>query len=287
MRPIRLAFSPDSDDMFMFWPLLSGKVDVGGLTFEAQRADTDALNQRAGAGDLDVVAVSIARWPAISPDYMLLPHGMSVGRSYGPVVVVDAKATPRELSALRGARIAVPGLSTTAYLTLRLLLPEFEAVVVPITPYRRTFDALRRGEVDAAVLIHEGRLTYANEGFERVCDLGEAWAATTNGLPLPLGGNAIRRALGAELVARVSAACRASIRWALEHREDALGALLAAENRADVRLDRAMLDRYLTMYANADTLDAPADVRRAVAELYARAFRAGLLATEPRVEFAP
>jgi 1,4-dihydroxy-6-naphthoate synthase len=287
MRTIRLAFSPDSDDMFMFWPLLTGKVDAGALAFEAERADTDALNQRAAAGDLDVVAVSIARWPAISRDYLLLPHGMSVGRGYGPVLVVNAHAATRELSALRGARVAVPGLSTTAYLTLRLLLPDFEPVVVPITPYRRTFEALRSGEVAAALLIHEGRLTYQSEGFVSVCDLGQAWAATTHGLPLPLGGNAIRRGLGADLVAQVSAACRASIRWALEHREETLSALLAAEQRGDLKLDRKMLDRYLTMYANADTLDAPADVRRAVAELYGRAFRAGLLTTEPLIEFAP
>ena len=212
---------------------------------------------------------------------------MSVGRGYGPVLVVGAQAAARELSALRGARIAVPGLSTTAYLTLRLLLPEFEPVVVPITPYRRTFDALRSGEVDAALLIHEGRLTYPSEGFESVCDLGQAWEAITNGLPLPLGGNAIRRALGADLVAQVSGACRASIRWALEHREETVSALLAAEHRGDLALDRGMLDRYLTMYANSDTLDAPADVRQAVAELYARAFRAGLFPTAPRIEFAP
>jgi 1,4-dihydroxy-6-naphthoate synthase len=287
MQPIRLAFSPDSDDIFMFWPLLSGKVDGRGLTFEAERADTDVLNQRAGAGTLDVVAVSIARWPSVAREYLLLPHGMSVGRGYGPVLVVNASGGPRELSSLRGSRIAVPGLSTTACLTLRLLLPEFEAVVVPITPYQRTFDVLRAGEVDAAVLIHEGRLTYGSEGFACVCDLGEAWAAATNGLPLPLGGNAVRRALGADLVARVSAACRESIRWALEHRDETMQALLADERRAGVALDRPTLDRYLAMYANSDTLDAPADVRRAVAELYSRAFRAGLFATEPRVEFAP
>ncbi len=284
MRPIRLAFSPDSDDLFMFWPLLAGKVDSGGLAFVAERADTEALNVRAAACDLDVVAVSIARWPSIAKDYLLLPHGMSVGRGYGPALVAN---TARELSSLRGARIAVPGLRTTAYFTLRLLLPEFEAVVVPITPYRRTFEALRSGEVDAALLIHEGRLTYASEGFERVCDLGEAWAAVTQGLPLPLGGNAIRRGLGAELVARVSASCRASIRWALEHRDETMRALLDGESRADLALDRSMLDRYLTMYANGDTLDAPDDVRRAIGEFYARAHRAGLLADETRAEFAP
>jgi 1,4-dihydroxy-6-naphthoate synthase len=284
MRPIRIAFSPDSDDIFMFWPLLSGRIDTAGLRFEAERADTEALNARAAAGDLDVVAVSIARWPSIAHDYLLLPHGMSVGRGYGPVVVADRG---RDLASLAGARIAVPGLRTTACLTLRLLLSRFDAVVVPIAPYALTFEALRRREVEAALLIHEGRLTYAREGFELVCDVGEAWEELTGGLPLPLGGNAIRRGLGDELVGRVSALCRDSIRWALEHRDETMQALLEIESRDGLALDRATLDRYLTMYANADTLDAPEDVRRAIDELYARAYRAGLLASEARAEFAP
>jgi 1,4-dihydroxy-6-naphthoate synthase len=227
--------------------------------------------------------VSIARWPSIAEDYLLLPHGMSIGRGYGPVVVAER---PRELASLAGARVGVPGLRTTATMVLRLLLPEFEAVVVPISPYARAFEALRAREVDAALLIHEGRLTYEREGLARVCDLGEAWAAATGGLPLPLGGNAIRRGLGPELVARVSRLCRASIAWALEHRDETMRALLARETRADVGLDRTMLDRYLAMYANADTFDAPDDVRRAIDVLYARAHAAGLLDRAVRAEFA-
>jgi 1,4-dihydroxy-6-naphthoate synthase len=284
MRPIRLAFSPDSDDIFMFWPLLAGKIDAQGLTFAAERADTQALNHRAAACDLDIVAVSIARWPSIARDYLLLPSGMSVGRGYGPVLVAEIA---RDLASLHGARIAVPGLSTTAYLTLKLLLPSFEAVVVPITPYAATFDAVRAHQVDAALVIHEGRLTYEREGFARVCDLGEAWAGATGGLPLPLGGNAIRRGLGADLVAKISGLCRASIAWALEHRDETMRALLEQEGRTEVGLDRAMLDRYLAMYANADTLEAPPDVRRAVDALYTRAFAAGLLEHPTRAEFAP
>ena len=141
MTRIRLAFSPDSDDNFMFFALLEGKIELDGLRFEAERADTETLNARAAAGELDVVAVSIARWPSIARDYLLLPHGMSVGRSYGPVVVAER---PRQLASLEGARIGVPGLRTTAYLVLRLLLPRFEPVVVPISPYSRAFDAARR-----------------------------------------------------------------------------------------------------------------------------------------------
>src|SRR5580704_7016969 len=206
-RAIRLAFSPDSDDIFMFLALLEAKIDLDGLEFLTERADTEALNARAGGGELDVVAVSIARWPSISRDYLLLPHGMSVGRGYGPVVVAPRA---RDLASLEGARIGVPGLRTTAYLVLRLLLPRFEPVVVPISPYSRAFDAVRAGEVDAVLLIHEGRLTYEREGFACVCDVGAAWSQATGGLPLPLGGNAIRRGLGAQLVAQVSRLCHAS-----------------------------------------------------------------------------
>ena len=280
---IRLAFSPDSDDIFMFWALLAGKIDCEGLVFEAERADTETLNARAAAGELDVVAVSIARYPAIARDYLLLRHGMSVGRGYGPVVVARQ---PRDLASLAGARIGVPGLRTTAYMVLRLLLPHFEPVVVPISPYARAFEAVRSGEVDAVTLIHEGRLTYEREGVARVCDVGAAWAATTGGLPLPLGGNAIRRGLGPELVAKVSRLCRSSIAWALDHRDEAMEALLGRESRSDVGLDRALLDRYLAMYANADTLSPPEDVPRAIGALYARAHAAGLLAEVPPVEMA-
>src|SRR5882672_6452432 len=283
MTTVRLAFSPDSDDIFMFWPLLAGKVDAEGVAFEAERADTEALNARAAAAEIDVVAVSVARWPAIAKDYLLLPHGMSVGRGYGPVVVAESG---RELGSLEGARIAVPGLRTTAYVVRRLLLPRFDAVVVPISPYARVFEAVRSGEVDAALLIHEGRLTYEREGMSRVCDLGEAWAAATGGLPLPLGANAIRRGLGAELVTKVSRVCRTSIAWALAHREETMRVLLERESRTDLALDRETLDRYLAMYANADTLDAPDDVRRAIDEMYARAHAAGLIDARVHAEFA-
>ena len=284
MSTIRLAFSPDSDDIFMFWALLNGKIDPEGITFSHERADTETLNERAARGDVDVIAVSMARYAGIADDYLLLPHGASVGRNYGPVVVATAA---RSLASLEGARIGVPGLRTTAYLTLRLLLPRFDAIVLPISPYARVFEALRTREVDAALLIHEGRLTYEREGFARVADIGEGWSALTGGLPLPLGGNAIRRALGPELVAKVSRLCKSSIAWALAHRDEVIDALLAVESRGDVGLDRAMLDRYLAMYANEDTLDLPADGRRAVSELFTRARAAGLIDRDVRVEWAP
>jgi 1,4-dihydroxy-6-naphthoate synthase len=285
--PIRLAFSPDSDDIFMFWALLHPeltKLETEGLSFTAERADTETLNKASEGTGPGVIAVSIAQYARIGKSHLLLPHGMSVGRNYGPVVV---SLDPLGRGALTGKRIGVPGLRTTAYLVLRLLVPDFEPVVVPIAPYARAFEELRAKRVDAALLIHEGRLFYEREGTSKVVDLGEGWAELTGGLPLPLGGNAIRRDLGDELVARVSRVCRASIRWALEHSDEVANALLAAETRADVGLDRASLDRYLEMYANLDTLDAPADVRRAITELFARGRAAGLLPDDARADFAP
>lgn len=285
--PIRLAFSPDSDDIFMFWALLNGKVDPEGLSFTSERADTETLNRMAERPETgaDVSAVSIAHFARVAKDYLLLPHGMSVGRGYGPVVVSLESGV--KLEDLKGKRIGVPGLRTTAYLVTRLLLPDFEPVVVPIAPYAKVFEVLRAREIDAALLIHEGRLFYEREGTHKVVDIGEEWARVTGGLPLPLGGNAIRRALGEEVVARVSRVCRASIRWAAEHADEVTRALLAAETRDDVGLDRASLDKYLDMYANADTLDAPDDVRRAIDELFKRGRAAGLLPSDARAEFAP
>lgn len=283
---IRLAFSPDSDDIFMFWALLHGRVDTRGLSFVAERADTETLNARADAGDVDVLAVSIARYASIADRYQLLPHGASVGRGYGPVVVAPA---PRSLESLEGKRIGIPGHRTTAALVLRILMGArpYEPVVLPISPYARTFEALRAGEVEAALLIHEGRLTYEREGFARVVDLGEAWAAATGGLPLPLGGNVIRRGLGQERIALVSQLCRESIAWALAHKDEVSRALLAQESRDDVGLDAALLDRYLTMYANEDTREMKPDVVRACEELFRRGAALGALPANVPVDLAP
>jgi 1,4-dihydroxy-6-naphthoate synthase len=284
VQTIKLAFSPDSDDLFMFWPLLARKIAHPKYDFEHHRADTESLNREAANGRLDVVAVSIARYPALASQYLLLPHGGSVGRGYGPAVVAPAVRT---LESLRGKRIAIPGFGTTAYLVTRLLLSEFEPVVVPIQPYARVFETLRRGEVDAALLIHEGRLTFEREGFAMVADIGERWAALTGGLPLPLGGNVIRRALGSTVIAEISNLLRESVRWALEHRAMLLDELAAAEQREDVGLTRGLLDRYLAMYANTDTLGYPEDAQRAVEELLRRGAAAGLLPPDARVEWSP
>ncbi len=281
--PIRIAFSPDSDDLFMFWALLRGKIDTEGLSFTAERQDTESLNERVARGDVDVCAVSIARSAAIADDWLLLPHGMSVGRGYGPVVVA---ATPCALSELEGRSVGTPGLRTTAHLILSLVAPKFVPVVLPIAPFSLAFDAVRSGAVAAATLIHEGRLTYAEEGLTLVADLGVEWARLTGGLPLPLGGNVIAKRLGSERIAQVSRLCRASIAWALDNRDEVMRGL-AEEDGRGLALNQELVDTYLALYANTDTHEAPADVREAVRELFRRGHEAGLTPRPVDVAYAP
>ncbi len=290
MQTLRLAFSPDADDWFMFQPLIAGKVPTEGLSFVHESVETEALNACTEASDApDVCAVSIAHVPTIADRFLLLPHGGSVGRGYGPIVVAQS---PLGLADLAGRRVAVPGLRTTAHLVLSLLLERVGAaayvpVVVPITPYARVFEALRAGEVDAALLIHEGRLSWADDpSLHAVVEIGEAWTAWT-GLPLPLGGNVIRRALGPSVIQAVSNACRASIEWSLAHRDEMIDGILASGVREDAAgLSRARLDRYLGMYANADSAGYDAETRTAIDVLFGKARAAGLAPPHP-VEWAP
>jgi 1,4-dihydroxy-6-naphthoate synthase len=283
MSDISLAYSVDADDAFMFHAVQVGAVDTDGLRFSHRRADTAALNRLALERAADVVAVSAGVYPAIAADYQILPHGASIGRGYGPVVVA-----PRPLSAaqLNGLRIGIPGVTTTAWLVLRLIAPGAVGVEIPIAPFNRIFEALAGGEVDAALLIHEGRLLYPARGLHLVTDLGVHWLEKT-GLPLPLGVNVIRRGLGAPLVAQVSGVLRASIAWALAHREEMI-ALISAEDRGDKALsDKALIDHYLNLYANNDTAAIADDARRAVDVLFAEARAAGLLATSAPIDWAP
>jgi 1,4-dihydroxy-6-naphthoate synthase len=283
-HPIRLAYSPDSDDAFMFWAIARGLIDLDGFRFEHTRADTEALNRGAEADvPPDVSAVSIHQYAYLADRYLLLPHGGSVGAGYGPVLV---SGRTMDLQALAGRKIGVPGLRTTAYLVLKLLLPEFEPVIVPVAPFDRAFAALRRGEVEAVLLIHEGRLLYEREGLQCVLELGQAWQSST-GMPLPLGGNVIARSLGPERIARVSAVLRESIRYALAHRETVLDDLLSSERRPGVPRSRELFDRYLSMYANQDTLDYGEAGRRAIVELMHRGHAAGVIPHHVAVEFAP
>ena len=284
LRTIRIAYSPDADDAFMFWAIAEGRIDTHGIRFERERADTEALNRAAESTRApDVSAVSIHQYAYLSERYLLLPHGGSVGVGYGPVVVATRALSVSELT---GLRIGVPGMRTSAYLVLRLLVPEFTPVIVPVAPFSRAFEALRSGEVDATLLIHEGRLLYEREGFARVLELGEAWQELTS-LPLPLGGNVISRALGPELIAEVSALLRESIRYALTHRDEALSALLSAETRPGVPRERSLFDRYLAMYANRDTLDYGEVGRRAIQDMLDRGHVAGLIPHRTLAEFAP
>jgi 1,4-dihydroxy-6-naphthoate synthase len=272
VRTVTVACSPDADDLFMMRALLDGLIDTGPYRFEVTTSPTDALNRLAdGASGPDVLALSIAHYPRVADRYRLLPHGGSLGEGYGPVLVA-----PRELplEALAGRRIAVPGLTTTACTVLRMMLPDFEPTVVPISPYERIFDALREGGVDAGLIIHEGRLTYEREGFVALADLGVWWAGETGGLPLPLGGNALSRSIPDEDAAPISALLRASIRHGLDHLDDAVAWLLARGGPLDTP---ALVRTYLSMYANDRTLDYGPEGRAGVAALLARASAAGLL----------
>ena len=280
---ISLAYSVDADDAFMFHALASGTIDARGLTFSHRRGDTAWLNGLAQAGGADVVAISAGAYPAVADKYLLLPHGASVGRGFGPVVVAKR---PLSLADLAGRRVAIPGLSTTAFLVLRLMQPEVVPVVVPIAPFSRVFEALDRGEVDAALLIHEGRLLFDRRGCVAVAELGEWWLAET-GLPLPLGVNVIRRGLGEQTVAVVSDVLRSAIAYALDHRDDVIR-VIAGEKRGEAALsESALLDRYLGMYANDDTRTMAPDVRQAIEVLFGRAAAAGLLPAGGFVTWAP
>ncbi len=212
---ITVAHSPDSDDAFMFFGLASGAVDTGGIVVDQVLADIETLNRAAFEGKYEVTAVSFHAYAHLVDKYALLPHGASMGDRYGPIVV----APDSGVSEVKGKRIAIPGTLTTAYLTLRLYEPAFEYVVVPFDQIQR---AVLDGQADAGLLIHEGQLTYQDEGLRKVVDLGEWWAQKTGGLPLPLGGNIIRRDLGPSMIARVSRLLHDSIAYALAHRPEAV-----------------------------------------------------------------
>jgi 1,4-dihydroxy-6-naphthoate synthase len=281
-QSISLAYSVDADDAFMFHALRNGRIDTEGLTFTHRRDHTAALNGLAEEGGADVVAVSLGAYPALARAYQLLSHGASVGRGFGPVVVARRPMTPAELA---GARVGIPGRSTTAWLVLRLIQPAAEGVEIPIFPFARIFEALEAGEVDAALLIHEGRLLYRERGLHKVVDLGEWWQAEA-GLPLPLGVNVVRRALGPATVSRVSRVLRASIAWALANRDEII-ATLAREDRGEKALSApALIDHYLNLYANDDTAAIADDARRAVDVIFARARAAGLVAGDVAADWS-
>ena len=279
---ITVAHSPDSDDAFMFYALAQGRVDTEGLAFVHELSDIESLNRRAMAGELAVTAVSFHAYAHLADRYLLLPHGASFGDGYGPVVVaredVAREGVSRETIASGRVPVASPGPWTTAALALQLWAPG--AAARPM-PFDRIQDAVRNGEADAGLLIHEGQLTFAEEGLREVVDLGRWWKQET-GLPLPLGSNVVRRDLGPELISRISRALSRSIEYGLAHREAALDHAM----RYARGLDRAKADQFVGMYVNSWTQGYGEEGRRAVQLLLDRGHAAGLL-PRVRAEYAP
>jgi 1,4-dihydroxy-6-naphthoate synthase len=272
---ITVAHSPDSDDAFMFFGLASGNVDTGGLAIDQVLADIETLNRAAFEGRYEVTAVSFHAYAHLVDKYALLPHGASMGDRYGPIVVAREGGP----AGVKGSRIAIPGTLTTAYLALRLYEPSFDYVVVPFDRIQQT---VAEGGADGGLLIHEGQLTYAEDGLRKIVDLGEWWAEKTGGLPLPLGGNIIRRDLGPEMIARVSKMLHESIAYALAHRPEAVEYALQFGRG----LDRARTDTFVGMYVNELTLSYGERGRQGVERLMAEAFERGLIPHRVPVEFA-
>jgi 1,4-dihydroxy-6-naphthoate synthase len=273
---ITVAHSPDSDDAFMFFGLASGNVDTGGIEVDQVLSDIETLNRAAFDGRYEVTAVSFHAYAHLVDKYALLPHGASMGDKYGPIAVATQKS---QTTGVKGCRIAIPGTLTTAYLALQIYEPDFDHVVVPFDEIQQ---AVLDGKADAGLLIHEGQLTYQDEGLRKIVDLGEWWAERTGGLPLPLGGNIIRRDLGVETIARVSKMLHDSIAYALSHRAEAVEYALQFGRG----LDRAKTDRFVGMYVNDLTLAYGDRGRLGLERLMTDAFERGLIPHRVPVEFA-
>jgi 1,4-dihydroxy-6-naphthoate synthase len=271
---IRIAHSPDSDDAFMFYGLASGKVPSDGFDLEHVLSDIETLNHAAFDGTYEITAVSFHAYAHLTDRYILLPHGASMGDRYGPIVVSKTPA-----ASLKGVTVAVPGTLTTAFLALQLFDPTVKYVVMP---FDRIQEAVHAGEVRAGLLIHEGQLTWADEGLKKIVDLGEWWAGRTKGLPLPLGGNVIRRDLGPQTISTLSGMLHDSIAYALDHRDEAVDYAMQFGRG----LDKARTDRFVGMYVNNLTLDYGDRGRQAVRRLLSDAEAAGLLPEPVQVEFA-
>ena len=272
---ITVAHSPDSDDAFMFYGLASGAVDTGGIEVDQVLSDIETLNRAAFEGKYEVTAVSFHAFAHLLDKYALLPHGASMGDNYGPIVVAK-DAGVREV---KGRTIAIPGALTTAYLALQLYEKDFQPVVVP---FDQIEEFVADGKADAGLLIHEGQLTYAQNGLRKIVDLGEWWAEKTGGLPLPLGGNIIRRDLGPEMIRKVSKLLHDSIAYALSHRTDAV----EYAQQFGRGLDKERTDTFVGMYVNDLTLGYGERGRKAVERLMTEAFENGIIPRRVPVEFA-
>lgn len=274
VRTISVAHSPDSDDAFMFYGLATNKLDTGNLKFEHTLKDIQSLNEDAKNGVYDVTAISFHAYSYVSDKYALLPHGASIGDKYGPIVV---SREPRSAEDIGKMKIAVPGELTSAFLALRLYNQDFEYVVVP---FDEIIDEVKKGRVDAGLLIHEGQLFYKQIGLDKVLDLGEWWFERT-GLPLPMGGNAIKRELGEDLMREVSKYLKQSIEFSLNNREDALA--YAMQFARDMSPELA--DRFVAMWVNNLTLDYGERGREGVKRLLQEGYEKGIIKNKVEVEF--
>ncbi len=273
-KTITLAHSPDSDDAFMFYGLATNKLDTGNLHFQHLLKDIQTLNEEAMVGTYDVTAISFHAYAYIADKYALLPHGASIGDNYGPILVSREPHKPEDISKLK---IAVPGKLTSAFLALRIFNSDFEYTVVP---FDKIIDTVKEGSADAGLLIHEGQLFYESMGLHKMLDLGEWWHERHD-LPLPMGGNAIRRDLGPALIKEVSELLRKSISYSLSNREDALQyALQFARD-----MDPELADRFVAMWVNELTLDYTERGREAVRRLLEEGFEKGIIPNKVAVDF--
>jgi 1,4-dihydroxy-6-naphthoate synthase len=274
-RLITVGHSPDPDDAFMFYALAHDKLATGDLHFRHELQDIETLNRRAQRAELEVTAISIHAYAHLLDKYALLPSGCSMGDRYGPMVVARQ---PMKIEDLKKTRIAVPGTLTTAFLTLRLLLPD--GFTYEVLAFDQILGAVAAGRYDAGLIIHEGQLTFQNLGLHCVVDLGVWWQERT-GLPLPLGGNAVRRDLGADTIRQISRLLKESILYALDHRDDALA--YALQYARD--MDKALADRFVGMYVNEWTLDYGPRGREAVRRMFDEGHRAGVIPSPIAVQF--
>ncbi len=275
VKEIQIAHSPDSDDAFMFYGLATGKIKVPGYKFTHNLTDIESLNHRAITDAFyDVTAVSFHAYPYLQQNYSLMNCGSSFGEGYGPMLVATRKIPATDI---RKLRIAIPGTLTSAYLTLKLYAPDIQTFVVD---FDKIIPAVASGEYDAGLLIHEGQLTYGNDGLHKILDLGQWWRTET-GLPLPLGGNAIKRSLGAEAMLATTHAVRDSIQHALDNRDQALE--YAMQFARD--LDPNLANKYVGMYVNDRTIDMGDDGREAVHRILAMGFEQGIIPIESKVDF--
>jgi 1,4-dihydroxy-6-naphthoate synthase len=274
-REITLGHSPDPDDAFMFYALAADKIATDGLSFRHIIEDIETLNRRALKAELDITAISIHAYAYVLDQYALLTSGASMGDNYGPLVI---SREPMSVDKLRNVTIAIPGEMTTAYMALRLFAGDVKTKVIA---FDKIMDAVESGETDAGLLIHEGQLTYSARGFNKVVDLGEWWKAET-GLPLPLGGNAIKKSLGPEMIKKVSALLRESIEYGLEHRQVAVRHSM----KYGRGMEESLTDKFVGMYVNDYTIDYGEQGREAVRLLLKRGYEAGIIPSPVKLEFA-